>query len=59
MPAVLSDAARCKVNAWRPLGYVKQLKYNLQSNKRKLFTTAKARNYHAQLQALLKNLRRV
>jgi hypothetical protein len=29
MPAVLSHAARCKVDAWQPLGYVQQLKHNL------------------------------
>ena len=51
-PAVLSHAARCKADAWRPLGYVQQLKSNLRSDKRKLSTSAKARNYHAQLQAV-------
>jgi hypothetical protein len=55
-PAVLSHAARCKANAWRPLGYVQPLKSNLRSDKRKLSTSAKARNYHAQLQAMLKSL---
>ena len=58
-PAVLSHAARCKADAWRPLGYVQQLKSNLRSDKRKLSTSAKARNYHAQLQAMLKSLQRV
>jgi hypothetical protein len=38
---------------------VQQLKSNLQSDKRKLSTSAKARNYHAQLQAMLKSLQRV
>jgi hypothetical protein len=28
-PAVLSHAAHCKADAWRPLGYVQQLKSNL------------------------------
>ena len=56
MPAVLSHAACCKVDAWWPLGYVQQLRGNLQSDKRKLSTSAKARNYHAQLQAMLKSL---
>jgi hypothetical protein len=58
-PAVLSHAARCKADAWRPFGYVQQLKSNLRSDKRKLSTSAKARNYHAQLQAMLKSLQRV
>jgi hypothetical protein len=58
-PAVLSHAARCKAEAWRPLGYVQQLKSNLQSDQRKLSSSAKARNYHAQLQAMLKSLQRV
>jgi len=58
-PALLSHATRCKADAWQPLGYVQQLKSNLQSDKRKLSSSAKARNYHAQLQAMLKSLQRV
>ena len=38
---------------------MQQLKSNLQSDKRKLSSSAKARNYHAQLQAMLKSLQRV
>jgi hypothetical protein len=35
---------------------VQQLKSNLRTDKRKLSSSAKARNYHAQLQAMLKSL---
>ena len=55
-PALLSYSARCKADAWRPFGYVQQLKSNLRSDKHKLSSSAKARNYHAQLQAMLKSL---
>ena len=55
-PAVLSHAARCKADAWRPLGYVQHLKSNLKSDKHKLSSSGKARNYHAQLEAMLKSL---
>jgi hypothetical protein len=58
-PAVLSYATRCKAEAWRPFGYVQHLKSNLRSDKCKLSSSAKARNYHAQLQAMLKSLQRV
>jgi hypothetical protein len=58
-PAVLSYSARCKADAWRPFGYVQQLKSNLRSDKHKLSSSAKSRNYHAQLQAMLKSLQRV
>jgi hypothetical protein len=58
-PAVLSHAARCKADAWRPLGYVQHLKSNLKSDKHKLSSSGKARNYHAQLEAMLKSLQRV
>jgi hypothetical protein len=54
-PAVLSYAARCKAKAWRPFGYVQYLK----SNQTKLNGSAKARNYHAQLQAMLQGLQQV
>jgi hypothetical protein len=50
---------RSKAKAWRPLGYVQQLKSNLRSDKRKLCSSGKARNYHAQLQAMLKSLQHV
>ena len=40
-------------------GYVQQLKSNLRSHIRKLSTSAKARNYHAQLQAMLQSLQHV
>jgi hypothetical protein len=56
---ILTHAARSKAKAWRPLGYVQQLKSNLRSDKRKLCSSGKARNYHAQLQAMLKSLQRV
>jgi hypothetical protein len=55
----LKHAACSKARAWRPLGYVQQLKSNLQSDKRKLCSSGKARNYHAQLQAMLKSLQHV
>ena len=55
----LTHAACSKAKAWRPLGYVQQLKSNLQSDKCKLCSSGKARNYHAQLQAMLKSLQRV
>ena len=54
-PAVLSHATRCKAEAWRPFGYVQHLR----SNHTKLDGGAKARNYHAQLQAMLQGLQRV
>jgi hypothetical protein len=54
-PAVLSHVARCKAKAWRPFGYVQHLR----SNQTKLNGAAKARNYHAQLQAMLQGLQRV
>jgi hypothetical protein len=56
---LLSHAACNKANAWRPFGYVQQLKSNLRSDQCKLSSSAKARNYHAQLQAMLKSLERV
>ena len=59
MPAMLSHAARCKADAWQPFGYVQHLKSNRRSDKRKLSSSAKARNYHAQLQAMVKSLQRV
>ena len=58
-PALLSYAARCKAEAWRPLGYVQHLRSNLRSDSCKLSSSAKARNYHAQIQAMLKSLQRV
>jgi hypothetical protein len=58
-PAVLSHAARCKSDAWRPFGYVQHLKSNLRSDNCKLSSSGKARNYHAQLQAMLRSLQRV
>ena len=54
-PAVLSHAARCKAEAWRPFGYVQHLR----CHETKLDGGAKARNYHAQLQAMLQGLQRV
>jgi len=53
-PAVLSHAARCKAKAWRPFGYVQHLR----CHETKLDGGAKARNYHAQLQAMLQGLQR-
>ena len=53
-PAVLSHAARCKAEAWRPFGYVQHLR----CHETKLDGGAKARNYHAQLQAMLQGLQR-
>jgi hypothetical protein len=58
-PAVLSHATCCKAEAWQPFGYVQHLRSNLHSNNCKLTSSAKARNYHAQLQAMLKSLQRV
>jgi hypothetical protein len=58
-PAVLSYATHCKAKAWQPFQYVQHLRSNLRSNKYKLASSAKARNYHAQLQAMLKSLQRV
>jgi hypothetical protein len=55
--AVLSQDARSKANAWRPLGYVQQLKSSLRSDEHNLSGDAKARNYHAQLSAMLETLR--
>ena len=54
-PAVLSYGARCKADAWRPFGYVQHLR----SKQTKLDGGAKARNYHAQLRAMLQGLQRV
>ncbi|MCK7501273.1 MAG: hypothetical protein MZW92_72520 [Comamonadaceae bacterium] len=54
-PAVLSHVTRCKAEAWRPFGYVQHLR----STQTKLNGAAKARNYHAQLQAMLQGLQRV
>jgi hypothetical protein len=51
-PAVLLHVARCKAETWRPFGYVQHLR----SNQTKLNGAAKARNYHAQLQAMLQGL---
>jgi hypothetical protein len=58
-PALLTHAARNNANVWRPFGYVQQLKSNLRSDKSKLSSSAKARNYHAQLGAMLKSLEHV
>ena len=55
--AVLSQDARSKANAWRPLGYVQQLKSSLRSDEHILSGDAKSRNYHAQLSAMLETLR--
>jgi hypothetical protein len=55
MPAVLSHVAHCKAKAWHPFGYVQHLR----CNQTKLNGAAKARNYHAQLQAMLQGLKRV
>jgi hypothetical protein len=54
-PAVLTYAARCKAEAWRPFGYVQHPR----SNQAKLASGGKARNYHAQLQAMLQGLQHV
>jgi hypothetical protein len=51
-PAVLSHVTGCKAEAWRPFGYVQHLR----SNQTKLNGTTKARNCHAQLQAMLQGL---
>lgn len=51
-PAVLSYAARCKADAWRAFGYFQFWR----QNQTKLSSTAKARNYHAQLQTMLQTL---
>ena len=58
-PAILKHATRSRADAWRPFGYVQQLKSNLKSDKRNLTPEAKARNYHAQISAMLKRLQRV
>jgi hypothetical protein len=55
MHAVLFHAACCKANTWYPFGYVQLLR----SNQTKLDGGAKARNYHAQLRAMLKGLQQV
>jgi hypothetical protein len=47
--------ARCKAKAWRPFGYVQHLR----SKQTKLNRAAKARSYHAQLQAMLQGLQRL
>jgi hypothetical protein len=52
MPAVLLHVAHCKAEAWRPFGYMQHLR----SKRTKLNGVAKARNYHAQLQAMLQGL---
>jgi hypothetical protein len=54
-PAVLFHATHCKAEAWRLFGYVQHLR----SNNTKLDGGAEARNYHAQLQAMLQGLQRV
>jgi hypothetical protein len=56
MPAGLSHVARCKAEAWHPFGYVQHL---LRSKQTKVNGAAKARNYHAQLQAMLQRLQQV
>ena len=57
--AILSQEARCKASAWRPFGYIQQLRSNLRSDNRILPGAAKARNYHAQLSAMLESLKDV
>ena len=54
-PAVLSHVTCSKAEAWHPFGYVQHLR----SKQTKLNGAAKARNYHAQLQAMLQGLQRV
>jgi hypothetical protein len=57
--AILSHAARSKASSWRPLGYVQHIKSNLRSDNRILDGSSKARNYHAQLAAMLESLKKV
>jgi hypothetical protein len=57
--AILSHAARCKASSWRPLGYVQDIKSNLRSDDHILSGSAKSRNYHAQLVAMLESLKKV
>ena len=59
VPAILKHATRSTADAWRPFGYVQQLKSNLKSDKRNLSSAAKARNYHAQISTMLKSLQQV
>jgi hypothetical protein len=54
--SVLSHVARCKANAWHPFGYVQPL---LRSKQTKLNGAAKAKNCHAQLQAMRQGLQQV
>ena len=42
-PAVLSHAARCKADAWRPFGYVQHLKSNLRSDNCKLSSACESK----------------
>jgi hypothetical protein len=57
--AILSQPTRCKASAWRPFGYVQHIRSNLRSNNSILSGAAKARNYHAQLSAMLESLKKV
>jgi hypothetical protein len=54
-PAALLHVACCKAKAWCPFGYVQHLR----RNQTRLNGAAKARNYQAQLQAMLQGLQRV
>jgi hypothetical protein len=56
--AILSQSSRCKASAWRPFGYVQHIRSNLRSDNRILSGAAKARNYHAQLSAMLESLKK-
>ena len=58
-PAILKHASRSRADTWRFFGYVQQLRGNLRSDKRLLDGSAKARNYHAQISAMLRSLQRV
>ena len=58
-PAILKHATHSWADAWHPFGYVQQLKSNLKSDKHNLTPEAKARNYHAQISAMLKSLQHV
>ena len=57
--AILSYAAHCKASSWHPLGYVQHINSNLQYDKRILSPSLKAKNYHAQLAAMLESLKKV
>jgi hypothetical protein len=57
--AILSHSAHCKASSWRPLGYVQDIKSNLQSDNCILSGSGKSRNYHAQLVAMLDLLKKV